>query len=257
MIRSLYLYTIAFLFPLICLAQMPKDSTRTKKTLKDYSQKKIDSLNKANKWAKYYLELDTADKISVHENSAPRGVVVKTSLISWIENPASARLALEIPISRYKTFQVEAGYLYNYVLDGARLDRSAPGLEFRLSGRYYFPEKLVDGVYVEAVAGYRNLASERGNWIGVPNPGRSDSTFYLDYTHPTKYRQTDYMAGGMFGIQPVIWKGLVIDIAGGLVFDLEHDKGIPDPATMDYVNTTRLLPKGLLSVRLGYVLGKR
>jgi hypothetical protein len=241
----------------MCLAQSPKDSTKTKKTLKDYSQQKIDSLNKANKWAKYYLELDTADRISVHANVAPKGIIIKTSLISWLENPASARLAVEVPISKYKTFQVEAGYLYNYIYDGARLDRSMPSLELRLSGRYYFPEKLVDGIYVEAIAGYRSLASERGNWVGIPNPGRNDSTFYVDYTHPTKYKQTDYMAGGMFGIQPFIWKGLVIDIAAGLVFDLEHDKGIPDPATMDYVNTTRLLPKGLFTVRLGYMLGKR
>jgi hypothetical protein len=250
------IYALLGLLPFLCKAQAGADSTKMKKAPKHYSKAKLDSLDKANKWAKYYLELDTSDKIAVHGNGAPKGVVLKTSVISWLENPASARLAVEIPVSQYRSFQAEAGYIYNCTIDGARLDKTKPNFELRLSGRYYIPERLVDGIYAEPFIGYRSFSTERGRWIGTPNPGRSDSTFYLDYTHPTKYQQTDYTAGIVAGIQPIVWKRLLIDLGIGLVFDLEHDKGTPDPATDAYVNTTKFLPKGQFAVRLGYVLGK-
>lgn len=255
--RIHYIYIIMLLLPALCNAQTGTDSTKTKKAApKHYSKEKLDSLDKANKWARYYLELDSADKIPVRGNSAPKGLVLKTSILSWIENPSAARVAVEIPFSKYRSFQIEAGYLYNCTIDGARLNRSKANFELRLSGRYYIPENLMDGIYVEPLLGYRNFSTQRGSWIGVPNPGRSDSTFYLDYTHPANYQQTDYMIGVQAGIQPIVWKRLLIDLGAGLVFDLEHDKGIPDPATQAYVNTTKFQPKGLLTARIGYVFGK-
>lgn len=255
--KWIYFFCTVLLLPLAVFSQShrDRDSSKYRNISRHFDQKRIDSINKKSKWDKYYLDVDTADNIKVNDNSAPKAIVLKTSVISWLANPASARLALEIPFAKYKSVQIEAGYIYAFTQDGARLDKSAPNVELRLSGRYYFPQKLLYGIYAEPLVGIRNIQTQWGNWVGTPNPGRNDSTFNLDYSHATKYQQTDYMIGCQAGIQPVIWKRLVLDIAGGLVFDLEHDKGISDPATMSYINTTRFLPRGLLTVRLGYVFG--
>jgi len=191
------------------------------------------------------------DTIYVAPNFTPGKISIKVSLLSPIEATKSLKVSVEIPISARLSLEPGFGYLYSNSFDVDQMVDSKLNSEQHLALRYYPRENAINGLYVSSLATFSNFVYQKGTWRNdIEN--QPDYGWYLDYSKPVNYQQTNYGVYALVGIQPIIFKHFIVDICGGmgLTFETTTSKTntIPPNATI-----SSLTSAGLFSLYVGYI----
>ena len=195
------------------------------------------------------------DSIEVTPNIAPHRSILKLALLSPLEQMNSIRLSGEFTLNDHLSLEPEIGYIYSNSDDNQRINGKMINLEGRLGLRYYFPEKIITGLYTSLLITYA-VDNYRTGIVRNNNPAYPDSGYY-DFSNPARFQENDFGAFWIVGLQPVISKHFNFDISGGLgclakQVITEYDPYLP-PGTKLPESSMVYKLEGVISLKVGYI----
>gem|GEM_PF-4315210 len=224
------------------------------------------------KWAgfKYLLLLLTAfpfccsaqftpgkgeDSIPVTPNIAPYRTIAKLSLFAPLEAENSIRASIEVTLTNTLSIEPEIGVIFSNSVTGNKLNTAMVNAEGRLGLRYYFPERIITGLYTGALASFSTDNYGTG-LIRNFHPANPDSAFY-DFSNPAQYQENDYGLYGILGLQPVISRHINFDISGGIgclaqQIITKYNPYAPPGESLP-ANSVVYKLSGIISLKLGYI----
>jgi hypothetical protein len=191
-------------------------------------------------------------------NQAPRPNV-KISCLSPFETMASIKLAGEVPMSKYVSLQLMAGYFFHYSFDREKLDPAKQSFNIALEGRYYIPNNTLYGLYGAARIGYSSINYLSGVQKSslVTSDTISPPNLSFNFDSPWKYHR-DELSGYLFvGLQTKIVKVLALDIDLGIANTYTIDRRLSPVDSYKGVmlpnaKTTRMNASAVYGLGLGY-----
>ncbi len=195
------------------------------------------------------------DSIAVTPNIAPHRTILKLALFSPLEQRNSIRFSGEFTLNDRLSLEPEIGFIYSNSDGNQRINTTMPNLEARLGMRYYFPEKIITGLYTGPLISY-STDNYRTGIIRYSNPAYPDSGYY-DFSNPARYQENDYGVFWIVGLQPVISRHFNFDISGGWGYLAKQVITSYDP----YLPAGSRLPQttmvykseGIVSLKIGYI----
>ena len=198
------------------------------------------------------------DKIVVQPNIAPQRTIIKLSLLAPFELENTIRVGVEVSFSKHVSIEPEFGYIFNYLSGTSRdkIDDNYFNTNQRVAFRYYVPSLFLNGFYISPLLSYKNFSFKRGVWRNLVK-NMPDSTWFLDYSDPGLYHETDLGAYFLLGIQPTVSRHFTLDLNGGVGFvrqqlDTKFDTKLTGGAPQTPAFFRNYLD-GIFALHVGYV----
>ena len=206
-----------------------------------------------------FQSLDSSDIDAPMQPNEAAKANIKVSCLSALEALASVKLAVEMPVSKYVTAQVMAGYYFRYAFDREKLDPAKKSYNLALEGRYYIPNKTLYGLYAAGRLGYNSVNFLAGGQKATLT--NSDTTtapvLSFNFDSPWKYHRDEFSAYLLVGLQSRIIKLIALDIDLGLVSNYTIDKRLSPTdsykgITLPAASTKKISSSVIYGLSLGY-----